>query len=336
MFNALQSIRPQIDPRSLSNKTLTSFLYEYIPPKTGEGANPKPQVLVFDQLEELFTFYPDKGLIKWRQQQEDFFRQVAEALEKNSMLRIVFVIREYFLAQLDPFTRLLPGKLRSRFRMEALRTDAAFQAILGPLRNSEYKVDEVLVHKIVDDLMKVHVETVTGKSVELAGDFIEPIQLQVVCQKLWQGNLSLSTQDSGLIGNVDVILGDFYENAIRDAVVQTGVNEGDVRVWCEKTLITATGTRSIVHREAGTTGGMPNQVIDILEKRYLIRGEWRAGARWYELIHDRLIEPIKDSNRKWAYEREREAMRAMTMRMMTKRYSLKSFIKRLYRRGGQV
>ena len=30
---------------------------------------------------------------------------------------------------------------------------------------------------------------------------------------------------------------------------------------------------------------------------HLIRAEWRAGARWYELTHDRFIEPIISSNK---------------------------------------
>ena len=42
-----------------------------------------------------------------------------------------------------------------------------------------------------------------------------------------------------------------------------------------------------------------DSLIGILEKRYLIRSEFRSGAKWYELTHDRLIGPIKSSNLKW-------------------------------------
>ena len=61
-----------------------------------------------------------------------FFKQIAEALNNNPHLRIVFVIREDYLAQLDPFSRILPEKLRPRFRLERLRKNAALQAIKGP------------------------------------------------------------------------------------------------------------------------------------------------------------------------------------------------------------
>ena len=37
----------------------------------------------------------------------------------------------------------------------------------------------------------------------------------------------------------------------------------------------------------------------MLESHHLIRGEQRAGARWYELTHDRFIRPIQKSNTNW-------------------------------------
>jgi hypothetical protein len=64
-------------------------------------------------------------------------------------------------------------------------------------------------------------------------------------------------------------------------------------------LITSSGTRALVHRAAESTAGMPNNVIDYLERNYLVRAEWRAGAKWYELTHDRMIMTIKSSNNVW-------------------------------------
>ena len=66
---------------------------------------------------------------------------------------------------------------------------------------------------------------------------------------------------------------------------------------CGEVLITAMGTRGMVYRAQESTGGVPNAAIDMLESMHLIRAEWRAGARWYELTHDRFIEPILSSNK---------------------------------------
>lgn len=40
-----------------------------------------------------------------------------------------------------------------------------------------------------------------------------------------------------------------------------------------------------------------NEAIDLLADRHLIRAEWRSGARWYELSHDRMIGALRADNR---------------------------------------
>jgi YVTN family beta-propeller protein len=315
MLNALQSISSEIDSKSLLNKNLSSFLKDYFPINNdNKNDKIKAQVLVFDQLEELFKFYPDDN---WREQQEDFFKQVAQALEENPLLRIVFVIREDYLAELDHFIEILPGRLRTRYRLERLGKDAALIAIKGPLertninlvQSSNINAINEEIEEIVNDLLKIRVEDpLTGETQEVNGEFVEPIQLQVVCNRWWKernkgqnqidvpsNTLNIQKNLKDLI-NVDSALEDFYAEAISESSTLTGIYEGDIRIWCEKKLITSSETRSFVHRGLIFTSGMPNKVIESLEKKYLIRSE---EARWYELTHDRLIKPVLDSNRKW-------------------------------------
>jgi hypothetical protein len=305
IFNTLCSIKPKIDPKLLANKSLLTFLNEYFPPKLSDK-KPSPQVIIFDQFEELFNLFPER----WHEQQVVFFNQVAEALDKNPLLRIVFVIREDYLGKLDPFAWILPEKLRPRFRLERLRKGAALSAIKGPLENIKFQFDELQAEKIVDDLLKMRIETITGKIREVKGEFVEPIQLQVVCQRLWREKLSLSNtstplsntlspNDIELLADVDAALSDFYVNTIHEAAKQCRIYEGDLRRWFEDKLITSSGTRAFVHRDTESTGGMPNQVVDILENMHIVRQEWRSGSPWFELTHDRLIQPIKNSNRLW-------------------------------------
>ena len=156
MFNALCSMKPDIDPKLLSNKSLVTFLNDYFPPKSSAADKSLPQVIIFDQLEELFNLFPEG----WHEQQENFFKQVAEALDKKPLLRIVFVIREDYLGELDPFAWVLPEKLRPRFRLERLRKAGSLSAIKGPLENRQFHFDEYQVEKIVEDLLKIRVETI--------------------------------------------------------------------------------------------------------------------------------------------------------------------------------
>ena len=142
------------------------------------------------------------------------------------------------------------------------------------------------------------------KFIELAGEFVEPIQLQLIGQRLWKKLLSekilnISLHNLGDLVDVDKALVEFYEGAIHETSKDTGIYEGDIRIWFETNLITPSGTRSIVHRGETLTHQMPTKVVDYLEKKRILREDWRSGAKWYELTHDRLIKPIQESNDVW-------------------------------------
>jgi integrase len=62
------------------------------------------------------------------------------------------------------------------------------------------------------------------------------------------------------------------------------VRESRLRREFERTFITPTGTRATVLASQDSTGGLPNAAVDELQRRHLIRAEWRAGARWYKQL----------------------------------------------------
>jgi tetratricopeptide (TPR) repeat protein len=296
VFNTLVSWAKSADPAQLTQMSLVGFLKER-PRRTDETGLPLPLLIVFDQFEELFSFYPDR----WRER-EGFFKQVSAVLEEDRIARVVFAIREDYIAQLDPYAHLLPEKLRTRFRLQRLRKEAALSAIRGPLRGTGRSFAVGMAEKLVEELLKIRVETATSQTVEVAGEFVEPVQLQVICQSLWR-NLPpevaiIRRKHLQKFGDVDRALEGFYEEAIA-AAAKTGVHQTELRQWFANHLITSTGTRGIVHRGLKSTQGVPNSALDILEGRHLIRSEWRAGARWYELTHDRFIGPIRASNERW-------------------------------------
>jgi tetratricopeptide (TPR) repeat protein len=304
-FNVLLSWNRGSNPQDLAKMRLAEFLETGSRQTSREGA--APRIAVFDQFEELFTFYPER----WSDR-EDFFDQVGEALEADRMMRVIFVMREDYIAELDPYVLVLPEKLRTRFRLERLREESALEAIKAPLTGTGYSFAEGngnlgVAEQLVNNLLKVPVETVSGVAT-VVGEFVEPVQLQVVCQNLWQkldhaSPRVITHEQLHAFGDVDEALSDFYEDAIANVASLPGVKEGELRRWFEHTLITPSGTRGTVYRGKDETGGIPNKVVDKLVDQHVIRGELRGGARWYELTHDRLIKPIIDSNNQWIMQR---------------------------------
>jgi hypothetical protein len=103
--------------------------------------------------------------------------------EQNKELRVLLVVREDHLAELDPYAELLPNSLRIRYRLERLREEPAVQAIQAPMRLAGYSFEEGVAESIAANLRRIHVETDDGAK-EVNGEFIEPLHLQLVCRNL--------------------------------------------------------------------------------------------------------------------------------------------------------
>jgi hypothetical protein len=298
IFNTLSSWdQNQRDPQELARMTLPDYLERLERPTDDLGA-PIPRVAIWDQFEELFTLHPDR----WRER-EDFIRQLAAALQADPLLRALLSMREEYIAQMDPYGPLLPDRLRARLRLERMGPEAAQEALTRPLATTGQAFAPGVAERLVEDLLRVRVINPSGETMEVVGQYVEPLQLQVVAHTLWNGLAAdtkvITERELQRFGDANQALLAFYEQVIRKVAQQVAVREEKLRDWFERNLITPAGTRGMVFREQRETAGLPNAAIDMLEQFHFIRAEARAGARWYELTHDRLIRPIQLSNQHW-------------------------------------
>jgi hypothetical protein len=293
-------------PGVLASMSLAAFLRERARPLDEEG-EAVPRAIVLDQFEELFTAHPER----WRDQ-AGLFEALRAALDADAGLRVVLALREEYLARLETHLHLLPGR-PARFRLDRLDSAGALAAITLPLRATDRRFEAGAAEALVEDLLTLRVETAPGKTVEVVGEHVEPVQLQVVCRKLWSElppDVEVITREHlRAFADLDAVLTAFYEEALASATADTKVSEARLRTWVGEALITAGGTRSTVYRGAETTAGMQNAAVDALERKRLVRAEQRAGALWYELTHDRLIEPIRASNPRFFARRNRMRLR---------------------------
>jgi hypothetical protein len=265
-----------------------------------------PWYLVLDQFEEIFTHYPDR----W-QDREPFFRAVGELVKRDSDAHVLIVIREEWLAHLDRYSPLLPDGFRIRYRLELLRDQAAREAITEPAVLSRNPALATWMKDHADELIRslrrVSVRSETDVK-HIEGEFVDPVHLQVLCrnaaEKLSGG--TLSARSSQLLLDVDRVLGQFYEAGLYRAVPRARmIRQWRLRRWFERKLITPAKTRGLVYMDPkkGSTKGIPNRVVDSLERSRLVHREIRGGDSWFELAHDRLIglgrssPPIKLSTR---------------------------------------
>ncbi len=300
IFNLLRDLE---DEQSSSQSLTALRLPEYLAALPSAAGHPD-RVLIIDQFEELFTTYEDQ----W-EKREDFFRQLSQALNEDPHLWIILTLREDYIAELDPYLRLLPNRGRVRYRLTYMDAAAALEAVQQPAALAGRPFAPGVAENLVNNLRQM---TTGLDGAPRLGETIEPVQLQVVCMQLWENlrdrpgatitaaDVESLARGAGLGEFVNHALATFYEQTLAAVTLAgTGVSEREIRDWFSQTLITRDGTRNLLYQSESETGGLPNAIVFELERRFLLRGETRSGGRWVELVHDRLIAPIRDANAQW-------------------------------------
>lgn len=262
-----------------------------------EESSPTELCLFFDQFEELFTLDPGdhRGRIE--------FVEAVGAVLKDRRRWALFALREDFLAQLDPFLEYFPTLLTSRFRLDLLSPEAAAEAARRPAEASGLPFSSEALELLINDLRSTRRP---GHSGPVPGRFVEPVQLQVVCRRLWNAAAAarkdtiedVQIEDSG---GVDAALQLYSDEQIASAADRCSVSEALLRSWIGTELVDENGFRRPT-MTLPAAGPLALQIVQLLEDAHLIRADERRGSRWYELAHDRLVAPIVDGNEVWAQE----------------------------------
>jgi len=306
VYSTLLSLEERLAPEerlgesALAALSLPDYLQQRALPSV--RAADRDPVLIFDQFEEVLTADPTNLTAK-----HAFFEQLGQALA-DRRLWALFAMREDYLAALDPYLVPIPNRFKDTFRLDLLGAEAARQAMQGPAKAAGVVFSSSAAARLADDLRRTRVQRPDGSSEEVLGPHVEPVQLQVVCLRLWERRFApgaprrmpvITPDDITDVGDVDSALAGYYTDRVQAAAAATGVRERAIRDWFDHELITPQGQRSQVMREAGKSAGLDNRAIMALIDAHLVRGDERHGTVWFELAHDRLVAPIQQNNAEW-------------------------------------
>ena len=84
----------------------------------------RPVFLIFDQFEELYV-------LGSKAEQEAFYATIKAVLEADVSCRVIVLLREEYLAALDPFERAVPALFDKRLRVEVMTNSNVEKVILG-------------------------------------------------------------------------------------------------------------------------------------------------------------------------------------------------------------
>jgi len=117
----------------------------------------KPIYLIFDQFEELFIFGN-------REEREEFIGLVKAIMEADVQCRLLFSIREEYLANITEFERVIPEMMQNRMRVEKMSRSHAKEVIEGPCRVHGIELEEGFADALLNRLVPEGNEVSAGVS----------------------------------------------------------------------------------------------------------------------------------------------------------------------------
>jgi WD40 repeat protein len=155
-------------------------------------------LLILDQFEEYFLYHPNED------EQGGFAKEFPQAVNDSSLpLHVLISLREDSLAKLDCFKSQLPNIFDNRLRIEHLDRDAAVDAILKPIQESNRQlpdgstkasVEPQLVQEVLEQVRVGQISELpfnsskqsTGQAHGIESLQVEAPFLQLVMTRLWE------------------------------------------------------------------------------------------------------------------------------------------------------
>lgn len=279
----LQSWSPDEAPARFVDLTVADFIKALGVRRQG------PLYAAIDQLDDL----PDDSSPR-RDHRDRFLAELADAVEAQPQMHLMLLARElaadWLCARLDKV---------ARFDLEALTRPAAIEAVARPAAGTDRPFADGAAEMLVGDLVTTRMVVDQGAERHARDARVEPSLLQAACARLWDslpaGTERITTRDVRLYGDVGKALAAHCGQVIAAVADDFERPVGWLRHRLLRAFITDLGTRGTAYESLTETAGIPNGIVRALADRHLLSVQRRSGARWYELLADRLIQPLRDA-----------------------------------------
>jgi len=271
----------QASPREFPTDMPLQALLPRLVPRIGQRF-----VIFVDQFEEIF--------IRYDREARDRFAATLQAIlaEAKGQVRFVLSMREDFLARVSEFRDRIPNVFHNEFRLDPLTEEESRAAIVEPAKLLGLEVEPELADRLIADLSR---------------DGIDPPQLQIVCDTLFdhlaRGETRLTLKAYVALGETRKILTNYLERSLQELPPPERNTARDIL----KTLVTSEQTKTVCRiadlvRAGGRSEEEVSHILSDLCDRRTIRRVQREEGYWYELTHEYLVEEIS----RWLSEKEME------------------------------
>ena len=275
----LSSWSPGETPTRLAGLTVREFIQRRV---DGDLV-----LAAIDPVDELLA-----GAGPHRAYRRSFLGELEEALKEESRLHLLVAGRE-------EATGVVARALGSgaRYEVKALNWLDAVEAVSRPAAGSGRSFADGAAETLVTDLQTSRIVGDDGAERHVTGEGAEPALLQVACAWLWDclppDTELITSREVRRYGDVDTALAAHCGSVITRVADEHDLSAKRLRSWLLSTFVTELGTRGKAYEGVAATAGMPNSIARALEDRHLLAVSPLSGVRWYELLSDRLIEPLR-------------------------------------------
>jgi hypothetical protein len=312
-----------LDARELS-EILALLEDEWLPLRPGTAGI----LLILDQAEELFTRLEKKNVDALMAEARNLFDWCVKGVPRphSKPVHLALSLRKEFYADLVPRLRPFGHPDRLTFFLEPMTLDEARQALERPAKlfvdfasargDEPATIDRILAFALDEGAEAERDDDASGDTGALdppVGPRYSPTLISLIGDHLWariqaerktDGDVEwpLSWQEfRRIIPRLDSIFESFLANAMNRIESKLGPDRAsrfDALELLDR-LVTTTGFRSIVQeeelvRQLPLKAGEARALLDLLDRDVkLVRRESRRGGRVVEIMHERLIPPVR-------------------------------------------
>lgn len=270
----------------------------------------KPVFFIFDQFEELFIF-GDK------EERNAFIRIVKTLNESELQCRMIFVMREEYMAGFTEFEKHIPTIFSNRVRIEKMLHRNAMEVIKGPCNAFNINLEEGFAESLLEklspgeaDIELTYLQVSLDKIYRLSVGSLPPpppegenkVRVSVTQENTQKSSATRDSEEEvsftlsllNKIGDVSDLLGSFLEEQL------SLLDDPDTALTVLKSFVSVKGTRQQIKpedaREYARTLGkdvnepVMNELIQTFVNLRILRDKDQYGK--YELRHDALAAKI--------------------------------------------
>ncbi len=241
-------------------------------------------LVILDQFEEYFARLGDRV-------KERFLDEWTDCLaDASDTVHWAIGIREDFVGQLWDLHDRIPDIMHQMYRLKKLSREQAKDAIVKPAQNFDVRFETELIEKLLEDLSR---------------EGVEPAQLQIVCDRLYQakpsGQHTIGLHTYEHLGRAERILSQYLDYALS----QFGLQDRRVARAILKHMVSSSEVLAIspIEKIAERLGFDEERIERVMARLVdfrLLRGVGEERTKQYQLVHEYLTAEIED----WMTETE--------------------------------